>query len=265
MTPSATLSPSPDVRPSPSRAFGGVWRLTWRRFCTPAQALMFLGSVAVLGLLSTIAVRYGRGTDFLLWTAEFYLGISVPVMSFLSGASAIRDEMKSSTADYVLTRPVRRFHLVVFRYLSHVACSQLFYFALLGGLMALAAVLHVPDVFNHTPQILLAQVLAVLCYNGLGFLLGVLSERYLVLGIIYAGTVELAVGRIPTQLNHLSMLHQLSSLLPFLNSNGVGLITTVPSPVSVTLSLLGYTAVCVTLCGVVFSHRELVGAAGRST
>lgn len=265
MTPAVSEPSSPDVRPNPWRAFGGVWRLTWRRFCTPAQWLILAGSVTVLGLLSVIRVRYGRETAFLPWTAQFYLGLIVPVMAFLSGAAAIRDEMKSSTADYVLTRPVRRIHLVVFKYLSHLACSQLFYLAVLASLLGLAIAIRVPDAISTAPRLVLTQLLAVMCFNALGFLFGVISERYLVLGIVYAGTVEMAIGRIPTQLNHLSMSHQLSSLLPSLDPTGVAFLTVAGSPASVTLSLLGYTMAFMAICALIFSRRELAGAAGRST
>ncbi|HTO03323.1 MAG TPA: ABC transporter permease subunit, partial [Opitutus sp.] len=129
------------IQPTLGRAFGGIWRLTWGRFRTTGQLLLLLGMVTLLILLGLVRIRNGQEEDFIPWTADFYLGFLVPVMAFLAGAAAIRDEMKPSTTDYVLTRPVRRVYLVGFKFLSHLLCIQLFYLvvlvALLGSAMAI--------------------------------------------------------------------------------------------------------------------------------
>jgi ABC-type transport system involved in multi-copper enzyme maturation permease subunit len=251
------------VRPNPWRAFGGVWRLTWQSFNTQGRYIALLGMIVLLGLLSLVRIRHGHESDFLPWTVEFYAGFILPVMAFLSGAAAIRDEMKSSTADYVLTRPIRRIHLVVFKYLSQLACLQLFYLVVLAGLMGLAFAINVPDVTSAAPRLLLAQAVALTCFSALGFLFGVLTERYLILGILYAGAVEMAIGHIPTQLNAVSMTRQLMTLLQPLNPNASAFFTGSANAPEVVATLLGYTAIFVTLCAVVFSRREMIGAAGR--
>ena len=172
--------------------------------------------------------------------------------------------MKSSTTDYVLTRPVRRVHLVGFKFFSHLVCIQLFYLIVLAALLGLAIGIHVPDVLSAAPRLLLAQALALTGFSALGFLFAAITSRYLVVGIIYAGTVEIAVGHIPTQLNHLSMSHQLSALLQPLGAEGMGFVTSNTSGWSIVALLLGYSAAFVALCAIVFSRREMVGT-GRSS
>lgn len=253
----------PAVRPNPLRAFGGVWRLTWQSFSTRGRLVLLVGMVLLLSLLSLVRIRHGQESDFLPWTVEFYLGFILPVMAFLSGAAALRDEMKSSTADYVLTRPIRRIHLVIFKYLSHLVCIQLFYLIVLGGLIGLALGIHIPDILSAVPRLLLAQFTALTCFSGLGFLFGVLTERYLILGILYAGAVEMAIGHIPTQLNAISMSRQLMTLLHPLNPNASVFFTGTASAVEVVAALLGYATIFVGLCAMVFSRREMIGAAGR--
>jgi ABC-2 type transport system permease protein len=260
-----SVSPSPAVRPNAWRAFGGLWGLTWRRFCTPGQFLLLLGMAGLLGLLILVRIRHGQESAFLPWTAQFYLGFILPVMAFLSGAAAIRDEMKSSAADYVLTRPLRRSLLVVFKYLAHLACVQLFYLAVLAALLVLAIAVHAPNVASAAPRLLAVQVTALTSFSALGFLFGVLSARYLVLGMIYAVAVEMAIGRIPTQLNRVSMTHQLSTLLPPMDATVLVLSTAPAGALSVMTLLVGYAAVLVALCALVFSQREMVGAPGRTT
>ena len=263
MNPLVSDSPPLTVPPHPWRAFGGIWRLTWRRFCTPGQWLLLGGTVVVLGLLGLLRVRYAKEAEYLPWLAQFYIGFILPVMAFLAGASAIRDEMKSSTADYVLTRPVRRAHFVVFKYLSHLACLQLFYVVVLAALLALGVFISAPDVAQTAPRFVLAQVIGISGFSALGFLFGVITERYLVLGFVYAGAVEMAIGRIPTQLNHVSMTRQLNSLVGLPDGSVAALLSGPGSAWSVVALLFGYTALFIAFSAIVFSRRELVGA-GRS-
>jgi ABC-2 type transport system permease protein len=263
MSTPVSARPLPAVVPNLMHAFGGIWRLTWRSYFTPGQFLLLLGMIGLLGLLSLVRIRNGNESDFMPWTADFYLGFILPVMAFLSGAAAIRDEMKSSTADYVLTRPVRRVHLVVFKYLSHLVCAQSFYLVVLGALFVLAITIHVPEFASAAPRMLIAQATALTCFSALGFLFGVLSSRYLVLGIVYAATIEMAIGRIPTQLNHLSMTHQISTLLQPIHASVLSFSTVGTSAATIVALLLCYSAVFVSLCALVFSQREMVGAPGR--
>jgi len=261
----AVSAPSvPVVRPNSLQAFKGVWHLTWRRMVTPGQWFFLLGMIVFMALLTLVRIRNGQVSDYVPWTIEFYLGFIIPVMAFLSGAASIRDEMKSSTSDYILTRPVRRVHLVVFKYLCHLACVQVFYLVVLGSILVLAAFIHVPDIVSAVPRMMLAQVTALTCFTALGFLFGVISARYLILGIIYAGTVEMAIGRIPTQLNHLSMSHQLDTLLQPLAPSGLGLLVEPSSAATIVTMLFGYAAIFLTLCAIVFSRREMAGA-GRDS
>ena len=264
MSSSVSVPFLPGLRPAPLRAFGGVWRLTWGRFATRGQLFLLLGMIFLLGLLSLVRVRYGQESAYLPWTTEFYLGFILPVMAFLSGAAAMRDETKSTTTDYVLTRPIRRTHLVVFKYVSHLVCLQAFYLIVLGALLVLAMVIGVPDTVSAVPGLVAAQVTALACFSALGFFFGVLSSRYLVLGIVYAVAVEMAIGRIPTQLNRLSMTHQLGTILQPLNPGGLEILGTSTSSLTVVGLLLGEAVILVTLCALVFSRREWAGKAGRS-
>ena len=86
----------------------------------PGPIVGGLVGLVLLTLLTFAIVRPGRVMPFSNWTAGFYLTFLVPLLAFLSGGGAMRDEMKPSSVDYVLTRPVRRTAFVVFRFLSHL-------------------------------------------------------------------------------------------------------------------------------------------------
>ena len=58
-----------------------------------------------------------------------------------------------------------------------------------------------------------AQALGVLAWGAVSALLGLITRRYMVLGILYGFVVEIGIGRIPTNINSLSLTRHLQALL----------------------------------------------------
>ena len=264
----ASSSPAPlaaPVAPSLRHAFGGIWRLTFRRFLAPSQWTIPAILLAALTLIAFATVREGSVPHFFRWTSEFYLTFLVPILAFLSGAGAIRDEMKPATVDYVLTRPVRRPAFVVFKFLSHLVCLQVGFLLALGVLIAVGLYRHIPSLIATLPWLVLGQTVAVTAFAAFGLLCGTLTSRYLVVGLVYGGIVEAAIGRVPTQLNHLSMTHQLRALfeqvLPGMNP-------TLPpeqGPLAIVGLLLVFSAVMLAAAASYFAFLELAGARTNET
>lgn len=259
MNPAPVFSP-PRVTTHLAHAWGGVWRLTFRRFLMPGHWLTLGIGLAVLTMLFAGGPRGGGPSRFLDWTISFYLTFLVPALAFMSAGGAMRDEMKSGTVDYVLTRPVPRPAFVVFKYLAHTLCTQIdFLFAF--GVAAVFSVIHgVPGFTAMAPKLLVCQALLVAGFSGLGFLCGTISSRYVVFGLAYAGLIEGGVGQIPTQLSRLSMTHQVRDLLQPLWKETVDL-ATLPGWFGTTTILLGFCAVTVAAAATIFSVRELSGPA----
>src|SRR5947209_5949293 len=86
----------PRVAPNLSHAFGGIWRLTFRRFFQPMHALMVVGGCALLVLLSLPVSHNPESArvGLLPWVIGFYVTFIVPVLAFISAGGAMRDEMK---------------------------------------------------------------------------------------------------------------------------------------------------------------------------
>jgi ABC-2 type transport system permease protein len=103
-------------------ACGGLWRISYRRLVSWRQLLTLAWTTAVLALLAGVTVREGHGDSFYTWTIDFYLTALVPIIAFMSGAGAIREDMKPGGVDYLLTRPVPRPAFVGARFLSHLLC-----------------------------------------------------------------------------------------------------------------------------------------------
>lgn len=256
MTTPPPLPPQPSPLPAPApnwrRSLGGVWRLTYRRFLSPAQLGILAGLLGLLALLALSSIRNGNAEHFAQWSVSFYLTFVVPVIAFLSAAGLVQDDMTPATVDYVLTRPIRRHAFVLQRYLSHTACLQVQCLLALGVLMAVGVFRHVPALASIAPSLLLAQVLAVTAFGALGVAFGAFTHRYLILGLFHAGIIEIGIGNIPTQLNRLSMTHQVRTIASS---------TTEPGRMAGAIfTLLLFSLVAVGIAAVLFSLRETAGA-----
>lgn len=254
----STDFPAPRVAPNLANAFGGVWRLTFRRFFLPGHWLTVAVGLAVLGLLFAGGPRSRSAGQLLDWIVGFYLTFLVPALAFISAGGAMRDEMKASAVDYLLTRPVPRPAFVVFKYVAHMVCTQFDFLIAFGLVLGFAVAGNVPDLATVVPKLLLGQMLLVAAFSAFGFLCGVLTSRYVIVGLAYAGIIEAGVGQIPTQLSRLSMTHQVRDLLTFL-FGGSAPMTSAPSLFGTTGMLLLFGAVTLGAAVALFSFREFAG------
>ena len=264
----SSSSPAPlaaPVAPNLRHAFGGIWRLTFRRFLAPSQWTIPAILLAVLVLIAFASIHDGNERLFFRWTTQFYLTFLVPILAILSGAGAIRDEMKPATVDYVLTRPVRRPAFVVFNFLSHLACLEAGFLLALGAVLAVGVYRQIPALFAALPWLLLGQVVAVAAFAAFGLLCGAITSRYLVVGLVYGGIVESAIGRVPTQLNRLSMTHQLRTLLEQVLPGFNPTLPPAQSPLAIVSLLLVFSAVMLAAAALFFAFQELAGARTNDT
>jgi ABC-2 type transport system permease protein len=253
---SAPAFPPPRVAANLDHAFEGVWRLTIRRHLLPARWIAVGLGLAVLLLLSL-----GSGHPFDLpghytgWVIRIYVTFLVPAIAFMSGAGAMRDEMKSGTVDYVLTRPLPRPAFVLFKYCSHLACVQLDLLLTLAVVAGAGLVRHAPGLAAALPQLLFAQVLLAVAFTALGFVAGILTSRYVLIGLGYAGIIEAGVGQIPTQLSRLSMTHQVRELLTPLIERTAAL-GSLSGWLATTAMLLAFAIVTLGAAATIFTWRE---------
>jgi ABC-2 type transport system permease protein len=267
----ATEFPRARVVPHLGHALGGIWRLTLRRFFSPNYWLMLAAALAVLGLLAfagnhEAARDVAEGRGYLKWMVDFYLTFVLPIIAFITAAGALRDELRPDSVDYMFTRPVPRPAFVVGKFLAHVVCAQFDYLLALAVLLGVGVYKHIPDLFAAVPLLLVAQVLMVTVFSAFGFLFGLLTPRYVVIGLCYGLLVEIGVGQIPTQLNRLSMIHQVRAMFPMIILRPD---TVAPppaaSPVLTAAILLAMTLFLLTATALAFSLKELAGVQGKET
>lgn len=262
-TPPPLPKPLPTATPEWRRTLGGIWRLTYCRFLAPQQLGILAGLLGLLALLALSGIRNGNAEHFAQWSVKLYLTFVAPVFAFLSAAGLIQDDMKPATVDYVLTRPVRRHVFVLYRYLTHTACLQVQCLLALGVLVAVGMFRQVPDLAATVPSLMLAQILAVMAFSALGFAFGAFSSRYQILGLFYAGVVEVGIGNIPTQLNRLSMTHHVRSIasnILQLRQNSLAQFDRLPGSI---IALLVFSLVLVAVAAALFSLRETAGTRAK--
>ncbi len=266
-----TSSPSAPVRfaaarvtPNAAHAFGGVWRLTVRRYSTLSPWLVTGGTLAVLVLF---AIGAGQSHDgargYASWMARFYTCFLVPLLAFISGGGAMRDDLKADAVDYIFTRPVRRPAYVVFRYVAHLACAQLDFLLALTALTVVGLSLNATGVLAALPLILLAQVLVITAFTAFGFLAGALTSRYVIVGLLWGGVIEIGVGTVETQLSRLSLTRQVLGLLEPV-TGATQAVSALGAPTLVVVFALFATVMVAATAGL-FALKELAGASGRET
>jgi len=156
---------------------------------------------------------WNRTTPFHRWLIDFYFFVILPVICVAGCGSLIREEVQANTLGFLTTRPLTRARLVLVKFLSQNAWLQLLLLAQTLLIFAAGAMRQVPDLGSLLPLFLAAQCLAVLAWSGLGTFLGLVTKRYIGLALLYGFVVEMGIGRIPTNINNLSMIRHLKSLL----------------------------------------------------
>lgn len=150
---------------------------------------------------------------FYRWLIDFYFLLVLPLYCLSACGSMIRDELQGDTLGFLTTRPVGRARLFLIKYLCQIIWLQ--GLAAVHGLLLFGAgfARDVPGVGALMGLFLGAQFLAVMAWGALSALLGLITRRYLVLGIVYGFVVELGIGRIPTNINSLALTRHLQALL----------------------------------------------------
>ena len=150
---------------------------------------------------------------FSIGPVQFYLLLGLP---YCSPVGLRLDDPRRTAVRYPRIPDDAAGHrssLFLGKFLCHAIWLQLL--ALVSGLLLLTVgmIRSIPGVAGFAPIFLAGQFLAVLSYGALSALLGLISQRFMVMGIIYGFVVEFGIGRIPTNINNLSLSRHLQTIL----------------------------------------------------
>ena len=158
-------------------------------------------------------VRWGRTEPFYHWLIDFYFFVILPLNCVRACGGLIRDELQADTLGFLTTRPLSRARLLIAKYLAQTAWLQIMLGVETLLLFAVGGLRHIPSLGALLPLFLAAQFLAVMAWSALGIFLGQATKRYMAAALLYGLVVELGIGQIPTNINNLSLIRQLKSLL----------------------------------------------------
>ncbi|MSU20697.1 MAG: hypothetical protein EXS30_04810 [Pedosphaera sp.] len=201
------------IQPTWLGGLRGLWSLTWRSQLTFRRLPLLMATLSIIPLLAYFTVDSGRADPYFHWVIEFYLLLLLPLYCLSVCGGMIRDDLQADTLGFLTTRPMSRAQLLVSKYLCQVAWLQIM--ALVSGalLCGVGIVRSISSVVSFAPLFFGTQCLEIVAYGALSSLLGLIHQRYMVLGIIYGFIVEVGIGRIPTNINNLSLSRHLRSIL----------------------------------------------------
>jgi hypothetical protein len=199
---------------------------------------------------------WGRTAPFYHWLTDLYFFIILPLQCVKASGGLIRDELQADTLSFLVTRPLSRARLLVLKYLTQTAWLQLVLLAQTLLLFAVGGLRQIPSLGALLPLFLAAQFLAVLTWSALGVFLGQVAKRYMAVALVYGFIVELGIGRIPTNINTLSMMRHLKTLLSH-NPALQGIYDWSATGVPMALGALALaTALFLTLAALLFTFKE---------
>jgi hypothetical protein len=156
---------------------------------------------------------WSRTGPFYHWLIDFYFFVLLPLNCVRVCGALIRDEIQTNTLGFLTTRPVSRAKLLFAKYLTQTAWLQIVLFLETLLLFAAGNFRQIPSLGTLLPLFLAVQFLAVFAWCALGAFLGQITNRYMAMGLVYGFIVEMGIGRIPTNINTLSIIRHLKTLL----------------------------------------------------
>lgn len=192
--------------------------LQFRQILAGRKAWVALLLLAMPALLSLLVVTAGewRESDVELWAQAVYLFALYPqstclLLALLYGVSLVAAELDGKTLTYLFTRPVAKWRILVGKYLAVVGSLAFLSVLSLG---ASWVVLGAPGGLRFLLGQALAAAGAVVAYTAIFTLVGVLFRtRTLVIGIIYAVTVEFFLSFVPALVSAASVTYYLRSMV----------------------------------------------------
>lgn len=160
-----------------------------------------------------VLVPWSREEPFYHWLIDFYFFTILPLACVRACGPLIRDELQADTLGFLITRPIGRARLLIAKYIAQVASLEIVLLVETLLLFAAGASRQVQNLQQLLPLLLAVQILVVPAWSALGLFLGQITGRYMAMALVYGAVVEMGIGRIPTNINTLSIIRHLQTLL----------------------------------------------------
>lgn len=219
-----------------------LYSLFRRNLTTRARLISF--ALAALAIL-VVAWVVGRGDHreplvdvASTFAAEVVLSLYLPIAALVFGASAFGDLIEDRTLVYIWLRPIRRIVIVLAALLAVVTVV-----APLAWLTGIGSAVMIDTSTELILAITTATVVGALAYGSLFLLLGYVSKRPLLWGLVYLILWEGFIARASKGLNGTSISGYLHSIVAELTDASMGradfsLTTAIVVPLAIAVAAL---------------------------
>ena len=154
-----------------------------------------------------------RSAVFYRWLIDLFCFIVIPLECVRLSGSLIRDELEAATLPFLTIRPLSRGTLLLAKYFSQMGIILIWMILQTSLIFGAAWARQLPDLLPLFGLFIAVQAAAVFAWSALGLLFGQITKKYMGLALLYGVVVELGIGRIPTNINTLSIMRHIQSLL----------------------------------------------------
>lgn len=185
-----------------------AWALTTHGFRQTLQGRRLIGAILVCLVPVGLAIAAQQGGDVPASEMDplFFvvgLGLVVPLIALLIGVSALREDLEEGTIVHLVTRPVRRETVLVTRLVGAAAAVIL----LAGVALTLPLVVLGGAVSGFWQLALTVSLLSGITYTALFALLGAVTKRAVLLGLLYLVAWEGVVASTPLFFSKLTVAY----------------------------------------------------------
>lgn len=243
-----------------------AWALATHGFRQTLQGRRLIGAglIGLVPLGLAIAVQQGGDVPAAEMDPLFFvvgLGLVVPLIALLIGVSTLREDLESGAIVHLVTKPVRRETVLVTRLLGSAAAVLLIAaialslpLVVLGGAVA--------EMWQLALQVTLLSALA---YTALFALLGAVTKRAILIGLLYLVGWEGVVASTPLVFSKFTVAYWARAIVvnnaPASSTVANDLISGTPPSTGASITVLLLVAVGAAVAGAVwFGQREFAGA-----
>lgn len=247
-----------------ARKFSVVTSLTMR-YLLGSRRVIPMALLSAIPLILVVSLVAARSTEFNVVLFQtlmipLFLQVVLIFVTLVSATTLIREEIDDNTIPYLLTRPIPRYAVVLYKYLGYLGAVLIL---LVPPIVLAYGVTEAYQGTGLTANLdvlggfLVATVVGSAAYGALFLFVSVLVRKPLAVGLLIGFVWESIVGSIPGDVPKLSVIHYLRSILKGMIA--VGPMTTYPSDLSVSIAVLilvGFTIAMVVLALMIFQQME---------
>ena len=225
-------------------------------------AMAFLAAVPLILALALAAARVATFDNvlFQILMIPLFLQVVLIFVTLVNATTLIREEIEDNTLPYLLTRPISKPAVVLYKYLGYLIAVLVL---LVPPIILAYAVTEAYQGNGLTANLdilggfLVTTLIGSAAYGAVFLFISVLVRKPLAVGLLFGFVWESIVGSIPGDVPKLSVVHYLKSVLKGMIA--IGPMTTYQSDISAgtaVLLLVGLSVAMIVLTMMIFQQME---------